>query len=213
MPRNSLVRARAKAHMPMVLLTLLSILQALALELLWTHIREHGYLMTATWEAALSWLQIAATLFGVLLIWLLYSGMVMRFLWVPTTSDTLYPFVIGILEFVLIAVLGPDGLAVWFVVLAALFGITTLALQFVLRRARLDGENDEWFEGIPPATLRDFYPVITVVATLAGLGIALGVSGHQGLLAVVALLVAIGAIAHQLYLHNLFWSRSMARED
>jgi hypothetical protein len=213
MARNQLVRARAKAQMPTVLLTLLSILQALALELLWTHIRESDYLTTASWDAVLSWLQIAATLFGILLIWLLYSGMVMRFLWVPTTSDTLYPFVIGILEFVLIAVLGPDGLALWFIVLAALFGITTMALQFVLRRARLDGENDEWFEAIPPATFRDFVPVITVVATLTVLGIALGVSGHQGLFAMVALLIAIWAIGHQLYMHNLFWSRSMAQDD
>ena len=60
MPRNSLVRARAKAQMPTVLLTLLSILQALALELLWTHIREHGYLMTTSWGAALSWQDLAA---------------------------------------------------------------------------------------------------------------------------------------------------------
>lgn len=36
------LRERARANLPTVLLTLLSIVQALALEILWTHVRENG---------------------------------------------------------------------------------------------------------------------------------------------------------------------------
>ncbi len=64
---NSRMRQRAKAHMPMVLLTLLSIIQALAPELTWEHIREQPYLLELTLTAALGWLQIATTLLGILL--------------------------------------------------------------------------------------------------------------------------------------------------
>ncbi|MDA1077373.1 MAG: hypothetical protein O3A63_21900 [Proteobacteria bacterium] len=175
--------ARAKAHMPMVLLTLLSILQALALELLWAHVREHDYLTEPTWTAFIAWVQIGTTLLGVLLIWVLYTSMVMRFRWVPSTSDSLYPFLIGILEFVMIAALGPESLGYWFATLGVLFGITTAAMQMVLRRARLDGENDEWFASIAPATLRDFYPSASAVVVLVGFGTALGVTGHRGIFA------------------------------
>jgi hypothetical protein len=40
----------------MVLLTLLSIVQALALELLWSHVRESGYLFDTSWTALLTWM-------------------------------------------------------------------------------------------------------------------------------------------------------------
>jgi len=197
----------------MVLLTLLSILQALAVELLWSHVRDHDYLLESSWIAVISWVQIGATLLGVLLIWLLYSSMVMRFRWVPSTSDSLFPFIIGILQFVMIAALGPDRLGYWFVTLGILFGVTSAALQIVLRRARLDGDNDEWFANIPRATRRDFYPVVAVVGLLTGLGIALGVTGHQGPLALLALLVAAAALGYQMYLNHVFWRRSMASGD
>jgi len=199
--------------MPSVLLTLLSILQALALELLWAHVNEHEYLYEASWLALLGWVQIAATLVGVFLIWLLYSSMVMRFRWVPMTSDSLYPFIIGILQFVLIAALGPDRLGWWFVGLGVLFGATSAALQMVLRRARLDGENDEWFARIAPATWRDFYPVMGVVGMLTMIGIALGVTGHQGPLALLALLAANAVLLYQMYLNHMFWKRSMTLPD
>lgn len=210
MARTNRMRTRAKAQMPMVLLTLLSILQALALELLWAYVREHEQLMEVTWAAALLWTQIFATLLGVLLIWLLYSSLVMRFRWVPTTSDTLYPFVIGILQFVLIATLGVATLGRWFVVLAILFAVTTAAVQMVLRRARLAGENEDWFANFSPATLRDYYPVIGVVALLAGIGVLLDVTDHRGWFAALALLVANAALGHQMYANHLFWKRSMA---
>lgn len=42
------IRNRAREHLPMVLLTLLSIVQALALELLWAQVRESARLAPAT---------------------------------------------------------------------------------------------------------------------------------------------------------------------
>ena len=206
---NNRMRARAKAHMPMVLLTLLSIIQALALELTWQHVLESDYLFRATWIAMLAWVQILTTLLGILLIWLLYSSMVMRFRWVPSTSDTVFPFVIGFIEFTLIAVMGPERLAWWFVTLAVLFGITHWSIQLIMRQARLDGENEAFFGTVPPATVRDFFPTFGICGSLIAMGWVLGISGHQGALAMVAVLIAAFALGYQLYMNNRFWRRSM----
>ena len=81
------IRVRAKEHFPTVLLTLVSIVQALALELLWSHLHEADYLFRLSWIAVISWIQIAATVIGIVLIWVIYSGNVIRFRWVPSTGD------------------------------------------------------------------------------------------------------------------------------
>ncbi len=203
------MRERAKQQMPMVLLTLLSIIQALALELLWAHIRAEPDLLVFGWSAFLSWLQIGVTLMGIILIWLLYSSMTMRFSWTPTPGDSVIPFFVGIIEFTLIASLGLDSLPVWFVLLAMLFSLMPVTLQSILRRARLERENSAYFDGLQPATLRDFYPVILVVLMLTTLGMVLAVTGDQSILALIALLIAAAAHAYQMYLSSVRWHQAM----
>ena len=103
----SAMRDRAKEHFPMVLLTLLSIVQALALELLWSHVVEADYLYESPLDALVTWIQIAATFTGLILIWVVYASNTMRFRWVPVTVDSVYPFIIGVLEFMLVETLDP----------------------------------------------------------------------------------------------------------
>lgn len=199
--------------MPMVLLTLLSILQALALELLWAHVRATPSLLVPDWTATLEWAQVIATLIGVLLIWLLYSSMVMRFRWVPSTSDSLFPFVIGLLEFTLIAALGIDYLGQWFVVLGILFAVATTALQIILRRARLDGENETFFANIPRATARDFMPTGILVSALVATGAVLHATGYRGPLALAALVGAAAALLYQMFMNHRYWQRSLQQGE
>ena len=59
------IRERAKEHFPTVLLTLLSIVQALALELFWSHLVDAEGLYQLSWFAVLWWIQILATLLGI----------------------------------------------------------------------------------------------------------------------------------------------------
>ena len=83
------IRNRAKDRFPTVLLTLLSIVQALGLELLWEQARHRPELYEPGSLAIVGWLQITATLTVIILIWLAYAGMVLRFRWTPTTADSL----------------------------------------------------------------------------------------------------------------------------
>lgn len=193
----------------MVLLTLLSIVQALALEFLWTDLSRQADLYQLTWTALLTWIQIAANFLGIVLIWLIYACNVMRFRWLPGTSDSVFPFLIGIVEFVLIDLVGPDKLGWWLLNLALIFGLMAWVSQRVFTRARSDGENDEFFATVSPATLRDFYPAFGVVGGLILAGSYLAVSGDQGWIALVALLAAVAALSHQLYLMDVFWKRSL----
>ena len=203
------MRERAKQQMPMVLLTLLSIIQALALELLWAHVRSEPALFILNWTSVLSWMQVVVTLMGIILIWVLYSSITMRFTWTPTPGDSVIPFGIGILEFTLIASLGLDSISVWFVLLAALFAVMPATLQSILRRARKESENSRFFVDVPQATLRDFIPAMLVVLLFAALGIILQFTGNPNILVLISLLIAGAAHGYQMYLSSVRWKKSM----
>ena len=203
------IRNRAKEHLPTVLLTLLSIVQALALELLWSHVREASYLFELSSIALIYWTQITASLIGVVLIWFVYVSNVVRFRWVPTTGDSVYPFIIGLLEFALVETLGPERLSLWFMFLAMIFGLMTWVGHTTMRRARLDGENDAFFARVAPAKLRDFYAAISIVGMFALLGIYLFMFPLATTKILIALLAANGVLAWQFYQSSVFWSRSV----
>ncbi len=205
-----IIRNRAKEQLPMVLLTLLSIVQALALELLWSHVRESAYLFEMTWTAILTWIQIGTSFLGIVVIWLVYASTAMRFRWVPTTGDSVYPFIIGLLEFILIETLAPEYMGLWFVCMAMIFGLMTWISHRTMRRARLDGENDEFFASLTPATARDFIPAFVIVFVLILAGTYLGVTGDRGMVALVAVLLAFAGLVRQLIIAARFAEMSVA---
>ena len=205
-----IIRNRAKEQLPMVLLTLLSIVQALALELLWSHVRESAYLFEMTWTAMLTWIQIGTSFLGIVVIWLVYASTAMRFRWVPTTGDSVYPFIIGLLEFILIETLAPEYMGLWFVCMAMIFGLMTWISHRTMRRARLDGENDEYFASLTPATTRDFIPAFVIVFVLVLAGTYLGVTGDRGMVALVAVLLAFAGLVRQLIIAARFAEMSIA---
>ena len=194
----------------MVLLTLLSIVQALALELLWAHIRESAHLFDMSWTALLTWIQVAATFTGIVVIWVVYASIAMRFRWVPSTGDSVYPFIIGLLEFVLIECLAPEYMAWWFVLLAMIFGLMTAVTQNKMRRARLDGENDEFFTDFRPARARDFVPAVAIILGLVLAGVYLAVSGDRGIIALIAVSAALAVLVRQLIVAAKFWEMSVS---
>ena len=104
----NVIRQRAKENFPTVLLSILGIMQALAMEILWSKIQEIDYLFELSWLSVIVWSQIVATFMGVVIVWVAYSSSAMRFRWVPTTMDSIFPFLIGLLEFVMIESIDPN---------------------------------------------------------------------------------------------------------
>ena len=203
------MRARAKQQLPSVLLTLLSIIQALALELLWGRIGESEYLFGGGWPAVVGWTQILAVVIGVLQIWFAYTSLVMRFVWTPSLNDLLVPFGVGLLEFTLIELLGPASLPAWFATLALTFALVMWATHVSYRQARRDPANDEFFAAIEPAGWRDFLGGFGMIGALLAIGVVLWWTGNQTWLALAALLFASGVLLYQIEIARRFWNLSM----
>ena len=200
---------RAKEHFPTILLTLLSIVQALALELLWSHIIEQGALYEWSFAALLSWVQILATLIGIVLIWVVYASNVMRFSWVPSISDTVVPFVVGLLEFSLVALLGVSTIGWWMIVMALIFAIMNWIAHSTMRRARYDSDNEAFFRGREPAQWSDFYAEALIIGLLAVIGAGIQWSGDESVFAMLAVTATLCLLIWQ-YLQNAgFWERSV----
>ena len=206
------IRNRAKKRFPTVLLTLLSIVQALGLEFLWDQSRHRPELYEPTATALIGWLQIAATLNVIILIWLAYAGMVMRFRWTPTTADSIWPFFVGLIQFQLIDLMGTDNLGRWLVVLAVLFALMSLVNHQAMKRARLDKANSEFFDHFDPATFKDFMPLCVTVAVLMIVGVLLWNTDNSGWPAIVALLVTAMGLANEVHNAAKYWRVSMGAD-
>ena len=203
------IRNRAKKRFPTVLLTLLSIVQALALEFLWDQSRHRPELYEVSATSLLAWLQIAATLNVVILIWLAYAGMVMRFRWTPTTADSIWPFFVGLIQFQLIDLMGTDNLGRWLVVLAVLFGLMSVVNHHAMKRARQDKANSEFFDRFGPATFKDFMPLCVTVVVLVITGVVLWNTDNSGWPAIAALLITTVGLANEVRNAAKYWRVSM----
>lgn len=205
------IRNRAKDNFPMVLLTLLSIVQALALEFLWDHMRHRSELFNWSFAIIPAWMQIIATFSIIILIWLMYSGMLMRFRWTPSIGDSIFPFVVGLIQFFMIDIMGDKYFALWALVLGITFGAMVAINHNAMKRARRDDANIEFFRRFSPATIKDFVPQIVLVSTMLFLSVSLAVtSGNTGLkiftLALIFVVVGIEANNARRY-----WNESMGQ--
>jgi len=203
------IRNRAKDRFPMVLLTLLSIVQALALEFLWDHTRHRTEIFEISEVALLGWLQIAASLYVIILIWLMYAGMLMRFRWTPTITDSIWPFFIGLIQFLMIEIMGAEKFAYWLIVLALIYATTDFINHKAMKRARIDPANREFFDRFLPATPRDFAPQITVVIALLLASSWIWFSGHQGWFAICTLVVSFIGLGYETHRAARYWNFSM----
>ena len=203
------IRNRAKDRFPMVLLTLLSIVQALALEFLWDHTRHRTEIFEISVVALLGWLQIVASLYVIILIWLMYAGMLMRFRWTPTITDSIWPIFIGLIQLLMIEIMGAEKLAYWLIVIALIYATTDFINHTAMTRARIDPANREFFDRFLPATLKDFAPQITVVIALLLASSWIWFSGHQGWFAICTLVVSFIGLGYETHRAARYWNISM----
>ena len=161
------MRNRAIEHFPSVLLTLVSIIQALALELLWSRTVESEFLWPLDQQSIIGWGMISVVMLGIVQIWVWYSFMVMGFTWLPSLRDSVFPFVIGLQEFVLISLIDEKFSGAFLYVLASIFVTVNWITHSSFKRARKEPDNELFFGNREPATLRDFrYAILLVVLFL-----------------------------------------------
>ena len=203
---------RAKDLLPSIILTILSMIQALALELFWSRIEDSGFLWQRGLDAVVGWLQLLVMLVGILLIWVFYVSFVLRFTWLPSLEDTLIPFLIGLLEFAMIDLMRPGLLAVWFVLLGAVFAVATMGSHLTMRQARQDPANDYFFSKVAPASWRDYRGTILVVCLFCVFGLVLWLSDNHGPTSIVALLIALAALLVRFAQAKGYWMHSLVSD-
>ena len=207
------MRTRAQVHFPTVLLTLISIIQALALELMWSKIVESEWLWNFDVQAFIGWGMVMGAFLGILQIWVMYSTMVMGFIWQPYLRDSIIPFIIGIQQFMLIALIGEEFDTFWLYVLGSIFITGNWVSHSSFRRARQDPENDEFFGKTNPATLRDFWPVATIVTGLVVFVISIGIAQNLAWLPLVALVFANAVLIFQTFMFRRMWRSIMGLNE
>ena len=203
------IKNRARKQFPAVLLTLLSIVQAIALESLWNKVVSHPELFAPTLQALQIWLQFTISLGVIILLWLTYVGLTLRFRWTPAFSDSVLPFLIGLVEFLLIELIEPGKLGLWMLTLA-LVAVLSITIDFrLMRRARRDPDNREFFDSVLPATWRDFIPQVLAVTFAIGAGLWLIVDETHIWFSVLTLLVALAAVLQNAFLQASYWRKTI----
>ena len=204
---------RARELVPAIILTILSMIQALAIELYWSKIEGSELLWVGSWESAIVWLQFAVMLLGILLVWVFYVSFVLRFSWLPTLEDTLVPFLIGALEFAMVDTLDPHLLGPWMLLLCAVFVLAIVTSHTTMRRARREPENAYFFDALGPASWRDFLSSALIVGVLGLFGTLLLIIEFDPYLALAALLAAIAALSFQYIQARKYWMHSLVPDE
>ena len=203
------IRARAKDLFPSVLMTLLSIIQALALEFLWARIHDADLLWRADIAALSGWLQIITAMVGILQVWLFYVSVVMRFRWIPHARDLLLPFGIGVLEFIFVDLTATPYLGGWLISLAAVYALSAAVAQDMYVRARREEDNQEFFGEVTPATRADLVLPASVIGAYLLLAAGNALWPDLAWLAPLTSLFALFSLLHRLDESRRYWNRSV----
>jgi hypothetical protein len=209
MPDPHVIRERAKNRFPSVLLTLLSIIQALALEMLWSNLSGSDHLWAGGLGAVIGWLQVSAVFGGIVVVWLFYSSLVMRLVWVPSIRDSILPFIIGGAEFLMAEMLSPELRHLWFFLFAGIFGFSTWTSTTIFVRARRDPDNAGLWDDFDPRGIGEMVGAIVVVGLLAVAGVGVWNWGPTGLVALLAVGFANFALIVQILAIRYFWNKSL----
>ena len=206
-------RARALAQFPSVLLTLISIIQALALELLWAKVTGTESLFRTDMTALVNWGMVSVSLLGILQIWIMYSSMVMGFVWLPGLRDSIFPFIIGLQEFMLVTLIGTEYEGLWLLVLASIFLSANIITHLSFKRARQEPENEQFFRTRKPATWRDFKWASTVIFSLTVLGVVSTMVDSGSVLLLAAMTLANIVLLIQIIAMRRLWRVLMSLPD
>jgi hypothetical protein len=134
-------------------------------------------------------------------------------IWRPYLRDSIVPFIIGIQEFMLVTLIGEEFNTLLLYVLGTIFISGNWVSHSSLRRARQDPENAEFFGQVEPATLRDFWPAMTIVSCLAVFGISIDVTQNQTWLPLLALIFSNAVLIFQTFAFRRLWRGIMDFED
>ncbi len=137
------LKEAAKKRIADFYLTLISIIQSLALGYLFEYLQYEkvfGDRFSGTYL-----LQVIATLQVIILVWFEYAMSVVVFRWVINIIDSLIPFLFGVSQYVLIAFMNheSDTEGLWFLGFSILAAVALFAFKNQETKSRRESENAE----------------------------------------------------------------------
>jgi hypothetical protein len=203
---------RAKQLVPTIILTVLSMIQALALEFFWTKASSLDLLWQKDATAILSWLMVLAILDGILLFWVTYVNIVLRFSWIPTLREMVMPFLIGIVEFAMIELMHPDSLSLWLLLMASAFAAVVYTGHLTHRAARQDPANAYYFRDTVAFTWRDYKQSGFAISSMLLLSLLNALIDSMAL-ALGSVIFVVAALSYQFVQLRLYWLHSLLMEE
>jgi hypothetical protein len=168
----------ALRQFPGMYVTLLSVVQAIALEVLVSRVGELGLGLSLTWESAIVWLEIALLGQTIFYVWVSYTLLVTLAQWVLRVFDFAAAFAVGVLEFVSIGWIGTDTTRQFLLIIAiAAFAGAWISYSNT-GAAAARPENREVMEVLPSTRISI---LLGAVGVLGVAGLVLLVGGIGGL--------------------------------
>lgn len=206
------IQARIKEMFPSIYLTLVSMIQAIALEALFSHAQELDVLWSRTAAGVSTWLQVFFTFHVIFYTWLVYSQGVVAMRWVLGFRDAFFPFAIGALEFLVIATTGPDTVPLWFGAAGLAFLTGAWVFGFGIQRARQESENREVTARISVTRVMGPIAALAAICLIAAVLSQIGIAGPRAILLLAVLSNSLMVVATILWVRTWRGILGSARE-
>jgi hypothetical protein len=213
-----LVKQRLTDSFSLVYLTLLSVIQGVALA-------DLALIVGAGYQqfTVVRWLLVLVSLWMVISVWHTFTIHITLWSWIPDLRDAIVPFVIGALELVFNHTISVS-LSAWFFILAIIASMATLAIWYVGQRAKEENENARMLS-LLRRQLRLFalynlgagalYFLLAIASRMESLEASNGVQTGRGVLALALVLLVAGGVAGVSIINTRSWNQvvSYSRTD
>jgi hypothetical protein len=202
----STYKERYRENAPGIFLALVSMIQAVALEMLVSRAYELSADASGASEVAVVLIQGASTLLFGFYWWVVVAQGVFSLRWTPGFGDVIAPFALGIGQLLAVQLMGPDHLLSWAYLMGTLLLVVAPLLFFSLRDFGQFPENKEFVANIPRNILTAFN--LSAGLALFGAGVLSGLTdlGQLGYLGWTCAAVALQVVCVSIWLRG--WWRT-----
>ncbi len=208
-----LVQQRLKDSFSLVYLTLLSVIQGLALADL-ALIVGAGYQQLTV----VRWLLVLVNFGVVITIWHTFTMHITLWRWIPDLRDAVIPFMIGAVELVLNHTISLS-LSAWLFIMAIIASMAMLAIWYVGQRAQEEDENTRMLSllrkhlrlyGLYNLAVGALYLLLGLASRVESLEAGNEVQTERGVLALALVLLVVGCITGENIISMRTWNRAIA---
>lgn len=205
-----LIRTRAMESFSSLYMTMVSLIEAIALELLVGRVQSLSGLGQLSIDSLVTWLQIVFMFEVVLGIWVAYAILTTATRWATTLLDSTTVFALGVWQFFAIGWIGDISIHHWLYFTCIGAAIALVIVRSAYASAAREPGNERFVESFPIKFLTNLVVGWSCTMLPVAVLVHLGVGGKW--LAAAALAVGIVGYANYIRTWSRWWKRSLVRE-